>query len=581
MLKEVLRRAWVFEDSAGDKWEVDREEQWEGMQVGSRADLEWNEGQAKCQIVQVTWAVSSAKHFHAPLICFSPCRYPLSSAYFTDSLSPPETSLVELISLRCPTVRRVSQEGGFWLALGLACLEVQPGKVQEFGEEVESVKKLKRFVKMQGTERLKWFEKQWNNPDFHSAVTSCFQSLFRLFCRSVGLVHTSIGDVLKPGYALDDAVFQTMAEILKVKLVICLLAEQRIFKGNGAHSPSLYLLVSHGHLYHILYPSARDLPEPRLEPRAEGKVLTIRALWELAQKVKQAEKKWQLMELRAEFLEAQQLALLEHELERQEEKERNECVSCQLARADIKLKCHFICSQCLHSIVQQQLSQPPYIPCCPCSAPLSPATLRQALGSESYRQLQSSLPLELKDYQCTKCLRTGNYKEVYELNCGCCLCLHCAAESIRTSRECCPGNPLPVEILQYFRDLRLACSCCHVIKCFLSNFSHTPCHSLCKACAVDILRDPETACPECDRLYTEKERQRLAGSLQGLCRVCHKRKPYAEMMEMKCDCEICEDCMGKQESWKCPKCLQELPPSSQEKWLWQQRRKQFCKSLPL
>ena len=579
MLKEVLRRAWVFESRTGERWEVDREEQWADMQVGSRADLEWNEVEAKCGIVQVTWTISSDKHLHAPPICFSPCRYPLSSAYFAYSLTSQEVCLLDIISLRCPSVRRVSQEGGFWLAVGLACLETQPGKVQEFEEEVEFAKELKRFVKKQGNERLKWFEKQWNNKEFHSTVVSCFQSLFRLQCSSVGLVHCSLDDVLKPGYELDDSVFQAMAEILKVKLVIYLLTEKRKFKGNGGNSSSLYLLVSHGHLYHILYPSVRDLPEPMLKPRADGKVHAVGALWKLVQRTQQVEKKWQLIDLRTELLDTQQLGLLEQELESQEETIRNECVSCKLARADVKLKCHFICSQCLNSTVQQQLSQPPYVPCCPCSNPLSPATLRQALGSKAYQHLQKSLPVELKDYECTKCMRMGDCREVYELKCGCCLCLHCTAECIRTSRKCC-GSPLPVEIMLYCRDLRLTCSGCGAFRCFLSNFSHTPCHPLCKVCAATLLRDPETVCPKCDRLYTEKESQRLAGSLQGLCRICHERKPHTEMIETDCDCEVCAACMNTQVTSKCPKCSQDLPLRSQEKWLWQQRGKRFCKFLP-
>ena len=592
VLVEVLGTEWRFEDREGASLAVDRDEQYAEMEVGSRADLEWSDKEAVCRILQVTKMLSSMQHLEQPPISFSPCRYSLSPAYFAgNALTPEEISRVELISTICPTIRRLNQRGGFWAAIGLACIETQPEQIQEFREELETVPELRKLSEERGTAQVKWFEKQWNSQKFHSAVMSFFQRLFVSRCSAIGLVQDSPSEVIKPRYVLDEAVFRTMAQILRVKLVIYMLAERELkqtYRGNGAQScPSLYLLVSHGHVLHILYPSDKNsLPVPVLQPSVRGeKLQTVSAIWELKEGMQKTTQKWQLLGTGADAIDKELLTRFELSVKRLEYQESTGCVSCRMQSPDIKLNCHSICSQCLDNTLAQQLSQPPYQPFCPCSAPISSVTLRQLIGSKRYQQLQINMPDELKDYECEKCLRTGSHKEIYKLACECCLCIYCAAESIRNSRKCPCKLPLPEEIQLYCKDLNLSCSRCHVSKPFLSCLAHSPCHPLCKACAVTLLQEPETACPQCDRLYTQREQTQLAESLQGFCLICHMKKPFAEMVEMECACDICEKCMSRSlESATltvCPKCWKVVTlPALLEKQLWQLRGKRFSLLVP-
>jgi hypothetical protein len=585
-LIEVLRTEWRFEDREGGRLAVDRDARYAEMEVGSRADLEWNDKEAVCRIVQVTKMLSSTQHLEQPPISFSPCRYSLSPAYFAaNSLTPEEISRVELISTLCPTIRKLNQRGGFWAAIGLACIETQPEQIREFRDEIERAPELRKLTQELGTAQVKWFEKQWNSQEFYSAVMSFFQRLFLSRCSSIGLVQDAPSEVIKPRYVLDDAVFHTMAQILRVKLVIYMLAERelkRTYRGNGAQSsPSLYLLVSHGHVLHILYPSVKDsLPVPVLQPSVKGEMLqTVSAIWHLTEGMQKTTQKWQLLGTGADVIDKELLTRFELSVKGLEYQEKTGCVSCGIPSADIKLSCHSICSQCLDNTLAQQFSQPPYQPYCPCSAPLSSITIRQLIGSKRYQQLQINMPDELKDYECEKCLRCGNYKEIYKLACDCCLCIYCAAESIRNSRKCPCSLPLPEEIQLYCKDFCLICSRCHVSKPILSCLAHSPCHPLCKACAATLLREPETACcPQCDRLYTQREQTQLAESLQGFCLICHMKKPFAEMVEMECACEICEECMSRSlESTAltmCPKCRKVASlPALLEKQLWRLRGK--------
>lgn len=590
-LVEVLRTEWRFENREGERFAVDREEQYADMEVGSRADLEWSDKEAVCRILQVTKMLSSAQHLEHPPISFSPCRYPLSPAYFTsNSLTPEETSRVELISTTYPTIRRVNQRGGFWAAIGLAYLETQSEQITEFREELERVPELRNLTQEQGTAYVKWFEKQWKSQEFYSAVTSFFQRLFLTHCSSIGLVQDSPSEVIKPRYVLDDAVFQTMAQILRVKLVIYMLAERelkRVYRGNGVSS--LYLLVSHGHVLHILYPTGKNaLPVPVLQPNVSGeKLQTISTIWELKEEMQKTTQKWQLMGTTADVIDKELLTRFELSVNELGYKERRGCVSCGRLSADVKLICHAICSQCLESTLALQFSQPPYQPFCPCSTPLSTVTLRQLIGSKRYQQLQKGIENpELKDYECEKCLRSGGYKDIYELHCGCCLCIYCAVDSIRSSGSCPCGTQLPVEIKSYCRDLQLICSSCNVSKPILSGIAYSPCHPLCKACASNLLEEAEKACPQCDRLYTQKEQTRLSDSLQGFCLICHQKKPFTEMVEMECACDICEKCMCRSCESRpltaCPKCGKAVTlPASIEKQLWLLRRKRLALLLPL
>ena len=567
----VKEEVWVFMDSTGKQWEVRKDTPLEGgrseVTVGMQADLHFDDLHSPCRLVKVT-----------TVSVFSPSKSSISTYFQHLPLTDTEKASCAFIQTYYADIRKTRTEGGSPLAFGVAYMENFAGKIDqihsEVRREIERKTALREYLKVENA--AKWLESQWNNEDFATEVISVFRALYISNLRTISTSQSNPHP--------DEYFFQTMSQVLQVKLVVYFPEQVQLkhtYRDPETMSrDTLHFLVTRRYSYYVLY----GKQESEICER-DDMIRIIETIWKLAKIIKNAVSMWRII---SEIMETEMRKLIEKlenaviDLKQKYSgvtvpstdifpPSKSRCFKCGVRQSEFDVGCHLFCFQCLYSIFDSQLSTYPYSPSCTCSVPLSLLTVYEALGAYAYRELVSRMPVEGRRYACDECQLWGSTMEIYVLKCGCCLCIHCVSENIKHFRRCKCGLEFPIEIQTYLFRLCLNCIKCNYDLPFLTHFPHTPCHPICKQCALSISHQALISCSACDRLYSDMEKTRLINTLYGICRECRLEKPYVEMRGLSCDCEVCEKCVMQMK--ECPFCRKGTRRMSvKEKELWQRRR---------